>query len=169
MTVFTSFTDAQQNRWASNENAKKDYNAYPVFTYRLFTSAMEDVQSSLSVWLSVSNCGQKLLNGFAWYFQGRLAMGQWTNNYILVAIRITDLLQIGIHIATLVRRALAEVCTVPVLLVVCLGNNFRSKWPSTRLRTIYLACWFLLFKFEGQDHRSKLGLAGNKNQLRHSG
>jgi len=35
-----------------------------------------------------------------------------------VAIRITDPdTQIRIHIAPLVRRALAEVCTVPVLLV----------------------------------------------------
>jgi len=33
----------------------------------------------LSVCLSVSNFAQKLPNGFAWNFQGRLAMGQWTN------------------------------------------------------------------------------------------
>jgi len=32
------------------------------------------------VCLSVSNFGQKLPNGFAWDFQGRLAMGQWTND-----------------------------------------------------------------------------------------
>jgi len=33
----------------------------------------------LLVRLSVSNFAQKLPNGFAWNFQGRLAMGQWTN------------------------------------------------------------------------------------------
>jgi len=31
-----------------------------------------------SVCLSVSNFAQKLRNGFAWYFQRRLTMGQWT-------------------------------------------------------------------------------------------
>ena len=34
----------------------------------------------LCVCLSVSNFVQKLLSGFAWNFQGRLAMGQWTND-----------------------------------------------------------------------------------------
>ena len=33
----------------------------------------------LSVCLSVSNFAQKLLNGFAWNFKGRLTMGQRTN------------------------------------------------------------------------------------------
>jgi len=32
------------------------------------------------VCLSVSNFAQKVPNGFAWNFQGRLAMGQWTND-----------------------------------------------------------------------------------------
>jgi len=39
-------------------------------------------------------------------------MGQRTNDKILVAIRVR------IRIAALVGRALAEVCTVPVLLVI---------------------------------------------------
>jgi len=30
--------------------------------------------------LSVSNFVQKLMKGFAWNFQGRLAMGPWTND-----------------------------------------------------------------------------------------
>jgi len=34
----------------------------------------------LSVCLSVSNFAQKLPNGFAWNFQGRLVMGQWTDD-----------------------------------------------------------------------------------------
>ena len=59
----------------------------------------------LFVWATLR---KKLPNGFAWNFQGRLAMGQRTNDYIMVAIRI----------ATLVRCTLAEVRTVPVLLVI---------------------------------------------------
>jgi len=43
----------------------------------------------LSVCLTVTNFAQKLPNRFAWNFHGRMAMGQWTNDYILVAIRIT--------------------------------------------------------------------------------
>jgi len=43
--------------------------------------------------LSVSNFAEKLLNGFAWNFQGRLAIGQWTNDYISVAIRVTVWIQ----------------------------------------------------------------------------
>jgi len=42
------------------------------------------------VCLFVSNFAQKLPNGFASNFQGRLAMDQWTNDEILVAIRIMD-------------------------------------------------------------------------------
>jgi len=45
---------------------------------RIITSANEDIQSSLFVYLSVSNFAQKLLNGFAWNLQRRLAIGQWT-------------------------------------------------------------------------------------------
>ena len=46
----------------------------------------------------VSNFTQKRLNGFAWNLQGGLAIDQWTSG-------------------DLVRCALAEVCTVPALLV----------------------------------------------------
>jgi len=50
----------------------------------LITSAKDVMFSSLfvclSVCLSVSNFVQKLPNGFAWNFKGRLAMGQWTND-----------------------------------------------------------------------------------------
>jgi len=46
------------------------------FHFNIFTSNMEDMQSSLSVCLSVSNFAQKLSNGFAWTFQGKLAMDQ---------------------------------------------------------------------------------------------
>jgi len=49
--------------------------------------------------------------------QGRLAVGPLTNDYILIAIRIQ--IQIQIRIATLVRRALVEVCIVQVLLTIC--------------------------------------------------
>ena len=97
----------------------------------------------LFVCLSVSNFAQKLPNGFAWNFQGTFAMGQWTNDQILVAIQITiwiqglfsrfvtigrygkcltdmNLLLILIRqMAALIRCTLAEVCTVPVLLVIC--------------------------------------------------
>jgi len=45
----------------------------------IITSAKEDTFSVLFVCLSVSNFARKLPNGFAWNFQGRLAMGQWTN------------------------------------------------------------------------------------------
>jgi len=45
----------------------------------LITSAKEDMSSSLFV-LCVSSFAQKLLSGFAWNFQGRLAMGQWANH-----------------------------------------------------------------------------------------
>jgi len=60
----------------------------------IITCAKEDMFSSLSVCLFVclfvSNFAQKLPNRFAWNFQGRLAVGQWTNDKILVAIWITD-------------------------------------------------------------------------------
>jgi len=50
----------------------------------LVTSIKEVLFSSLFVCpfvcVSVSNFAQKLPNRFAWNFQGRLAMGQWTNS-----------------------------------------------------------------------------------------
>jgi len=91
------------------------------------------MQSSLflSVCQTVSNFAQKLPNGFAWNFQGRLAMGQPINRQLLmikfwwrIGSRIPIRIWIRIPIATLVRRALAEVCTVPELLVL-LHLNFR--------------------------------------------
>jgi len=50
------------------------------FGYYLHQGGYEIVVVCLSVCLSVSNFSQKLLNGFAWNFQGRSAMGQWTNS-----------------------------------------------------------------------------------------
>ena len=73
----------------------------------IVASVKENTQSSLSVCLYVSNVAQKLLNGFAWNFQGRmnrrLNFGGDPNH------------ESGYP--TLVRRALAEVWTVPVLLL----------------------------------------------------
>jgi len=69
------------------------------------------------VCLFVSNFAQKLPNGFPWNFQEDW---QWANEQMIKywwqsgsGIRIRT----RICIVTLVRRALAEVCTVPVLLV----------------------------------------------------
>jgi len=80
----------------------------------------------LSVSLSVSNFAQKLLSGFAWSLQGRLPVGHWTNDWILVAIWIVG------YVATLVKCALAGVYTVPVHLVnfVVLQRLYSnvSKW-----------------------------------------
>jgi len=81
------------------------------------------------VYLSVSNFAQKLPNGFA----GKVINGLMKNDIIiLVAIQITDL----DHIATLVRHALAEVCTVPELLVMA------ALWNRTG--HYIFALWFLL-------------------------
>ena len=46
----------------------------------LLPPAKEVMFSSLFVCLSVRNCAQKLPNGFAWNFQGKLAMGQWKSH-----------------------------------------------------------------------------------------
>jgi len=69
------------------------YQGGGLFVYHttwIFTSAKEDMFSSLFVCLFVclfvSNFAQKLPNGFAWNFQ----RGQWTNHEISVVIRITD-------------------------------------------------------------------------------
>jgi len=55
----------------------------------------------------------------------------------LVAIRITDL-NTDIRIATLVRRALAEVCTVPVLLVRNLNSDRNDLEGYSRSREMVL-------------------------------
>jgi len=65
----------------------------------------------LSVCLFVSNFAQKLRNGFAWNFQWRLERA--SEQMIKFWWRSGS----GINIMTLLRRALVEVCTVPVLLV----------------------------------------------------
>jgi len=83
--------------------------------YYIIDSATENMQSSLFVCLFVcllASLHKKFWKGFAWNFQGRLAMGQWT------LIKFWWWSRSRIRISTLVRRALAEICTVPVLLVV---------------------------------------------------
>jgi len=70
------------------------------------------------VCLSVSNLVQKRLNRLAWNFHGRFAMA---NEQKTIRIRIC--IRIRIRIATLRRRSLAEVCTVPVLLVTTLTGD----------------------------------------------
>jgi len=50
-------------------------NLYKRYFYYLCQGGYVFVVVCLSVCLSVSNFEQKLLNGFAWNFQGRLAMG----------------------------------------------------------------------------------------------
>jgi len=74
--------------------------------------------------LPVSNFVQKPPNGFAWNFQGRLAMGQcwqWANELMIKFWRRSGTrIWIGLQIVTLVRRGLAELCSDPVLLVALL-------------------------------------------------
>jgi len=83
--------------------------------------------------LSVSNFAQKLLNGFAWNFGRRLAMDQWT---IKLWWRSGPRIWIRMLIATLGRRALAEVCTVPVLLVCTLSYLFIALWCGCGTSTL---------------------------------
>ena len=85
----------------------------------------------LSVCLSVSNFAQKLPNGFAWNFQERLAMGQWTHDYILMTIRITDQDQIRIRIRP---SALSYYCFgMWVLRVVCICPITFLTLPASQL------------------------------------
>jgi len=92
----------------------------------------------LSVCLSVSNFVQRLLNGFAWNFQRRLAMGQmvkfcwWSRLWMWIWIRI----------ATLVRHALVEVSTAPLLL---LCNIFVELMLCTW--GILYSFWFVIWHF----------------------
>jgi len=75
----------------------------------LITSAMEDcTRGCLSVCL-LTTSRKNFRTDLQENYQERLAVDKWTNDSVLVAI--------GIRIATLVRRALAEVCPVPLLLV----------------------------------------------------
>jgi len=93
------------------------------------------------VCLSVSNFAQKLVNGFAWNFQLRLALGQWK--------MIKFWWQSGwrIRFATLVRHTLAEVCTVPVLQVptfpCCVMNFHLSCHELSREWLIRASCFCL--------------------------
>ena len=69
----------------------------------------------LSVCLSVGNFVQKRPNGLHEIFRN---VWQWVNKQTLKFWwRSGSQIWIRIHIATLVMRALAEVCTVPVFLV----------------------------------------------------
>jgi len=120
------------DEWTSSSSLASD-NKHLKRHYYLRQGGYVFVVVCLPVCLSVSNFAQKLPNGFAWSFQGRLA-----NDRILVANRIIDSYR---------RRALAEVCTVPVLLVLLvtsLGPNTQSLplptpqiWPSGWLCSRY--------------------------------
>jgi len=99
-------------------------------------------------------------------FSGKLAVGQWTNSWILVAmirIRIQIWIWIRIHIVTLVRHALAEVCTVPVLLVTaCYRNVTFSFSVNTALSwwqihfTFDLACLAFYRSAQEEDEATRL-------------
>jgi len=67
----------------------------------------------LSVCLSVSNFAQKNSERICMKFSGKVGNGPMNKRLDFGG----DPVHIRIRIATLVRRALAEVCTVPVLLV----------------------------------------------------
>jgi len=104
------------------------------------TSAKEVMFSSLFVCLSACLFAQKLPNAFAWHFQGRLAMGpvnKWLNFggdpdhrlHTGIVFRIRHYWETTLQCTGCTRRyrhsnydvitlpVLAEVCTVPVLLV----------------------------------------------------
>jgi len=78
------------------------------------------------VCLSVSNFVQRLLNGFAWDFQGRLVNEQMIKFWLRSVSRFRS--------ATLVSRALTEVCTVQMLLV----KNRLHKHHS--LQNVFRVC-----------------------------
>jgi len=79
----------------------------------------------LSLCLSVSNFAQKLQTdlheifreGWQWASEQMIKFWWWSRSWIGIRIRIW--ICIWVRIVTLVRRGLAEVCTVPVLLVYC--------------------------------------------------
>ena len=72
----------------------------------------------LSVCLSVSNFAQNVPNGFTRNFQGRKVGNGSALSEQMIKLWWRSGSQIRIRIATLVRPALAEVCTLPVLQVV---------------------------------------------------
>ena len=77
----------------------------------------------LSVCLSASNIAQKLLNEMhetfrkGWQWANEQTIKFWWRSDSRSWIRTRIPIRIRIRIATLVRRALADVCTVPMLLV----------------------------------------------------
>jgi len=138
------------------------------------------------VCLFVSNFAQKLPNGFPWNFQEDW---QWANEQMIKywwqsgsGIRIRT----RICIVTLVRRALAEVCTVPVLLVSftrcthCILRNkcetaftVNSRSPRIRLLTFHFTRFAssisnkrpFFINFQGPDFQktSRKALDNNQN------
>jgi len=89
----------------------------------------------LFVCLLVSNFAQKLRTDSheifreGWQWTNKQTAKFWWRSGLRIRIRIR------IRIATLIKRALAEVCTVPVLLVSCYGiTGYSIKWPVVRLR-----------------------------------
>jgi len=105
-----------------------------VYIDTFVTSAKEVMFSLLFVCLFVSNFVQQLLNRFALNFR---AGWQWASEQ---TIKFGWRSGSGnrIRITTLVRRALAEVCTVPVLLVFCYFS-----WDDQ------VFCQFLVFVYCG--------------------
>jgi len=97
--------------------------------FSLSTSAKEDCNHRLFVSLSVGNFAQKLPipNGFARNFQGRLANADGP----MVVIRFMD------SDRDAVRRALAVVCPVPVLLVL---NAFFFYFTTRKLIYVKICC-----------------------------
>jgi len=125
------------------------------YYFPVITSAKEVMFSSLFVCLSVclfvSNFAQKLPNGFAWNFQRKLAVGHWKKMVKFWwrygwEIRI----RIRICIATPIKRASAEVCTVPVLLVVVVVF---VVWMRFSLKFAIAACRDC-FSFPAQSRSS---------------
>ena len=68
------FTPASPHRRRSPDHSLRTYGSYYENLYCLRQGGYVIVV----VCLFVSNFAQKLPNGFAWNFQGRLAMSQWT-------------------------------------------------------------------------------------------
>jgi len=75
----------------------------------------------LSVCLFVGNFAQKVRTGFAWNFQGRTAMGQLTNDQILVVIQITDPVPYCDTCRTCLGRGMH--CPSASSLSICLSQN----------------------------------------------
>jgi len=75
-------------------------------------------------------------------FSGKVSSGPWAvEQMIKFWWRSGSQIQIWIHITTLVRPALAEVCTVPVLLVCNLLHLQRLHWISWQCRVLRFFDW----------------------------